>query len=242
MATALEVITAALKEINVLASGETASGDDATDGLAALNRLRDQWAAERLMIYPLGRTTLVLSNATSYPVGPQTPSPAQAWFNMARPMFIDHVGYVVTTTDPDTEYPLRQLTNAEWEQLPQKGLTGSIPTAWWYDATYPNGLLYLWPIPTDSGLTGVIYAPTAGVAFTSLSESVAGPPGWERCMVKNLAIEMLPSYGRQPDPLLMEQARDSKSVVKRSNGTVREMTFPAGALINGRGWYDIRTG
>jgi hypothetical protein len=243
MATALDSIKAAMREIGVLAAGEEPTGAEASEALDTLNRLIDQWAAERLEIFTITRTTLAIANNDSYPVGPSTPSPVQAWFNMVRPMFIDHVSYVVTTATPDQEVPIQPLTEQGWQNLPLKAQTGTIPQFWYYNPTYPNGTLHLWPILTDSGLTIALYAPTAVVELAALTTEIQLPPGYERMIVKNLALELAPSYSRKVDPMLLRQAADARAVVKASNHRLSDMSFPADALIgHGRGRFNVWTG
>jgi hypothetical protein len=60
-------------------------------------------------------------------------------------------------------------------------------------------------------------------------------------LVKSLAVELLPSYGRQPDPLLLRQAASAEGVVKRSNARLVELQFEGVTQDSGSG-YDIRIG
>lgn len=237
MATVNDIVVAALKEIGVLAAGETATAEDASDALASLNRLLDQWAAERLQIYTVTRTTwTIAANDGQYSVG------ASADVNVARPVFIDHVHFVDTSTDPDTESALQPLTEDAWARIEQKALTATLPQAWYYNPTFPTGTLSLWPVPTSATLLGALYAPQAVVAFSVLTSSVSLPPGYERMLVKHLALELLPSYEKQPNPVLLEAARESRAVVKAANKRLMDLSFELAALGSVRSAYDIRLG
>jgi hypothetical protein len=164
--------------------------------------------------------------------------------NIPRPVFINHVNLLDTTQDPDHETPLDPLTDDGWAAIAQKDLTSMRPSAWYYNPTFPYGTLSLWPVPTGAGLQGVIYVPTQVSTFTSLETAVSLPPGYERMIVKNLALELLPSYGREPSPALVMQAAASMATVKRANHRLSDMSFDSGALIgNSRaGAWDIRSG
>ncbi len=240
MATVLDVINSALTDIGVLAAGEAATGDDAADGLVALNNLIDQYAADRLQIYGLVRTTwTIVANTQTYTIG------SGGDIAIARPMIIDHVSFQDTSPTKPLEYQLNNLTEDAWTRVPIKTLTSPFPTSWYTSRAYPLDVLTLWPVPTDSNLQGVIYVPTAVAEFSALSTTVALPPGYKRMLQKALAMEMLPSYGRQPSPLLIEQARESKAIVKRSNTRLMDMSLDLAALVQGRDGrfiYDINSG
>jgi len=237
MAVVLDVVNAALKEIGVLAIGETATADDSIDALATLNRLLDQWAAERLQIHTVTRTLWTITTGVgTYAVA------SGSVVNVARPVYIDHVNFVDTSATPDLEQALNPLTEDAYSRIAQKALTSPFPTCWYYNPTYPTGTLELWPVPTSTTIQGVLYAPAAVVAFAALTTTVALPPGYERMIIKNLAMELSPSYGRAADQVLMQQAVESKEVVKRSNRRLMDLSVDAGALLQGRGTYDINSG
>jgi hypothetical protein len=231
-----DIVTSALKELGVLAAGEVATAADADEGLAALNRLVDQWAAEKLQIHTITRITWTISQVASYTVG------TGATINVPRPVFINEVRLVDTTPTPDMETPLQPLTDDGYAALPQKALTATRPYSWWYNPTVPTGTLHLFPIPTDSGLQGALYAPQPVQRFTSLSTAVSLPPGYERMLVKMLAVELGPSYEKPPDAALVRQAMEAQAAVKRSNRKTMDLSFPPDSLIGGGGWWDIRTG
>lgn len=116
-----------------------------------------------------------------------------------------------------------------------KMLTSTYPQGWYYNPTFPNGTLSFWPIPTGSGLKAAIYVPTQLVAFTDLGQEALLFPGYENMIVKNLALDLCPSYNRKPHPVLVGNAKESKAAVKRANTRTTEMTFPAGSLVGSRG-------
>jgi hypothetical protein len=234
--TLLDVITDALGDIGVLAEGEVPSAAQAALGLRAMNNLVDQWKAEKLVIYTTTRTlkTITVSDG-EYTVG------SGADINIARPVFIDHINLVDTAPAPDLETPLTKLTDETYAAIAQKALTSALPTSWYYNPTFPLGTLTLWPVPTQSGLQLALYVPTAVTEFTATSDSVSLPPGYKRMLVKSLAVELLPSYGRQPDPLLLRQAASAEGVVKRSNARLVELQFEGVIQDSGSG-YDIRVG
>ncbi len=237
MATAADLIRASLREIGVLASGEVGSNDDIADGLDTLNRMLDQWAAERLMIYTTTRTTwTITASQTSYTVG------TGANVAVTRPAFVSQVNIIDTATDPDTEYTLQRHTEASWAAVALKALTATKPTSYYYNPTFANATLWLWPVPTGTTLTGVLYAPARVASLAAQTTTVSVPPGYEEAIVKNLALKLLPSYERQPNPILVEQAKLAIGIVKRVNKRLSDAHLDAAALIGHGGHggsYDI---
>jgi hypothetical protein len=234
-----ELVTDALREIGVLAAGEVASAEDALSGLAALNRLVDQWKTEELNCYKTDRTTWSLVSGTQqYTLG------IGGTINIARPVFIDHINFEDTSPSKPIEYQMNPLTDDAWSRIPIHTITAPYPTSYYYNPTYPLGTVELWPVPTSATLRGVIYAPVSVTEFSTLSDVVSLPPGYRRMIVKNLAMEMCPSYARPSSPELQSQASDSKAAVKRSNKRLMDMTIETAALGTNAGKYryNILTG
>lgn len=239
--TALNVIDDALKEIGVLAAHETATGQDATDGQRKLNQLIDELASERLIIYTITRTTWTIASGTG-----QYDVATGGDVNIVRPVFLqdDAVKFQDTSLSPTTEFDLGKLTEVDWQRISQKTQTATYPAHWYYNPVYPTATLDLWPVPTSSTLQGVIYAPTAVTEFSALTDSVSLPPGYQRMLIKNLALELAPSYRAPVDPLLLRQASEAKSRIKEMNTRLRELDFEAGAQIGSDQAlaYDIKLG
>jgi len=145
---------------------------------------------------------------------------------------------------PALEIPLGPLlTEDEYAAIPLKALAGTRPARAYYNPTYPLGTLIPWPIPTAASLLWAVYAPAAVDEFADINAAVALPPGYRRMLTKALAVELLPVYVRETNPLLVSQAADAKATVKRRNERLRSMAFPPEALIgSGVGGWDIRVG
>ena len=154
------------------------------------------------------------------------------------------VNLLDTSVTPAIEMPLGMLTEDGWAGITAKDQTAPWPQRWYYNPTFPYGTLTLWPVPTGSSIQAVVYVKTQLAQFASLDDEVALPPAYERMIVTNLALELCPSYNRQPSPLLVKQAAESMAAVKRTNRRLSDLTFPAGSLIgnSGRRLYDIRVG
>jgi hypothetical protein len=236
VATARDIITASLQELGVLAAGEVATAAEANDGLALLNRWLDSKAAERLQIYTVTRSLwAIIPNKHTYTVG------TGGNCNIARPMFVNEIQFVDTSMDPDLELPLTPLTDATYAAINMKDFGSTYPQAAYYNPTYPLASITLWPVPLSSTLQGVIYSATAVTQLPTLDTAISMPPGYELMLVKNLAVQMAPSYERQVNSLLLEQAREAVAIVKRSNKRLDDLVIDRAALVQGNRWgfYNI---
>lgn len=239
MATFSDIVKAALLDLNAIDATTTPSSADGELGLSRLNRLIDQWALERLTIYYFVRTTgTITANDGTYTVG------SGGDINIARPIYFNAVNFIDTSTDPDTELPLHRLTDEMYAAIAFKAQTSTYPTSWHYNPAWPTATLNFWPIPTSSTLQYALYVPTALTQASALSTTFTLPPGYQRFMETALAVELASAFGRPLTEDLLLKARDAKQAVQRRNLMLQDMTFDAGAIIQGRGygWYDIRSG
>lgn len=228
-ATATDLIESALREISVLSGAESADAPDAEDGLQTLNRLIDGWETQRLQIYTVTRTTwTIVASTGQYTVG------SGGNVNIERPIYVNHVNFVDTTQSPEREYELSKLTDDGWAAISSKERESTWPEAYYYNPVYPLATVDLWPVPNIGTLEGAIYYPEAVSQISALTSTIALPPGYARMIVKSLAVEMAPSYGYQPDPLLVKQANDAIGDVKRANIQLQEVHLDRAALIGGR--------
>ncbi len=239
--TARDICAEALGDLMVNGVGQSMSAADGDRAFDKLNNLLDQWASESLMLYSDVRTTWVLvANQTSYTVG------TGGNVAVARPVYVDSVGFIDTSQSPTLEIPLTPLTDQDYAAIPIKGLTSTLQGYYYYNLTFPLATLSMYPIPTRTDLQGVIYARSHVTEFASLSTVVSLPPGWRRMMVANLAVECAPAWEREPSSQLQKIAAESKATLKRSQIRLVDAKLDGGALIGGNrnhsGYYDFLVG
>ena len=140
---------------------------------------------------------------------------------------------------------MERLTEQAFQAITQKDLQSTLPLYWYWNPTFPFGVVQLWPVPTQAGLQGVMYAGTAVTQFSALTDALSLPPGYKRMIVKNLATEIAPQFAVTVTPELQSQAQQSMMVVKRANLRIRDIVSDPGSLTApwAAGWgYDIRLG
>lgn len=238
--TARNLITRALRRIGIVGAGQTASSEDASDGLDLLNAMLDSFATERLLVPCIERTTWSLVSGTaSYTVG------AGGDVDIVRPVFVEDIRFIDTSQDPDIELGLGpMLTDQSYATIPQKAATSTYPTRVYYNPTFTGtglGTITFWPVPTSATLLGVIYAPTALTQIVSLNTTLLLQPGYRWFLQEQLAAFAAPEFGVSLPAELRESARDAKANIKRANIRLIEQATFEGAMLSGCGQYNILT-
>lgn len=236
--TVSDLIRLSLMRVNILQAGGTATDEDQSDAFVILNVWLDALSAERLMIPFILRTLWTISSTKGTPTNPYTVG-AGGDINVAKPIYVDHVNYLNNAVSPSVELPLTPLTADAYSGIPIKTQTSTLPASAYYQPTYAAGLgsLYLFPVPSQSSLQGVLYAPSAVAQFSAVSDAVIVPPGYTKFLVDGLAIE-LGSMLRENlpiDPVLIAGVRSLKSTLKTVNTPQLDMSFdPAVAGVGAR--------
>lgn len=209
-----DLITAALKLIGAVAKSETVDADEQQDSFARLNDMLDAWAAESTSVYSVVRS---INNLTA---GKQTYTIGKSGvpdFNQVRPQIIQDAGIISTTSVPNFELPMRQLTVDEWASVTIKGVPSSLPYYLYYDLAYPLGTISLWPVPSVSSIQLALYVPTQISQFLTVNDTIVLPPGYAEAIRYNLAVRLAPEFGRPLDPTIAALASMSYATVQRAN-------------------------
>lgn len=209
--TGTSLVTASLRLIGALASGEPPGANESTDGLAALNRMIASWSNESLMIFREAPETFALiASQRSYTMG------TGGNFNTTRPQRIERALLQVAGTSPTVELPIKILNLDEYADITIKDLTSTLPAYLYNDDSYPLASLSFWPVP--SGIQNVVlYSWKPLTTWTDVTTDVTFPPGYEEALVYNLAIRLAPEYGKSVTPDVASIAAASKASIKRMN-------------------------
>jgi hypothetical protein len=221
MTTALGIITSAMRKAGILTKGESASADEAADGLEMLNDLLASISNDSMVVYARTLNNFTLSGGTSsYTIG------TGATFNTARPIKIISA-YVRSGT---VDYPLTIVSDEQFATIPMKAING-IPQFLNFTNDFPNATIKLYPVPDSSYQ---IYLLTEKQLSTfALSDTVSLPPGWRRMLVYNLAIELAPEYGQSLPAEVVEIAKESKSEIRSAVMAAKSMQWDSGLETTG---------
>lgn len=232
MATAADLIRRSLKLLGVLAAGESLRAEDQADGLTELNALLGTWANDGLNTFGKRVSSHVLTPSTSpHSIG------SGGTINTTRPVRIDGAG--ITQVGQSAETPLRILTESEFQAIPDKTQTAAVPSALWFNGLYPLAHLWLWPVPTTAA-TLVLYSWTRITEFAAASDAVSLPDGYENALAHALALQLAPMFGVEPSGLLVQNAAESLTAIKRTNNKTELAEIDPAVL--GGGAVNLYTG
>lgn len=207
MTTALDLITRALRQANILGEGQVPSGDQANDALGVLNDMLDSWNTDSLVLYQTTNDVVAtVPGQAVYTVG------TGGDFNIDRPGQINsaYVEY------QGVSYQVYEINQDEYNLLTLKSMTQVFPRFFLYLNTFPLGTLTLWPTPTTNS-TFTLSVDRVLANIPSTGTTVVLPPGYAKAIRSNLALELCVEYGKEPAPTLVKLAKDAKADVKRAN-------------------------
>jgi hypothetical protein len=214
--TVQELVNKALQLIGVIAAGHTPAPEESDDAFAVLNNLVSSWNAQQIPLYQVASQTVPLTGAEFYTL-------------TSRPNRIKSAD--VRSTIGTCQSPA--LVDAlGWAAIPDKTRTGIYAEALFCDYGFPDAKVYLTPRPTGGTLE--VWAFTRLSQFTSLSQTITLPDGYERALRTSLAVELAPEYGRTATPELVGIANEAKNAITQLNATVLGEVTPGAAATTGR--------
>lgn len=216
--TALDIIKRAMRLAGVYSIGEEPSADETTSGLQALNGMIESWANETLMIYVHTSDSIPLVAATgAYTLG------ASGTVVTTRPIEALDTSYVVYQ---NVTYPCPALTLDQYNTIPYKLQTATFPWSMWFEPTFPNATITVYPTPTASS-TLVFWSKKQLSQFTALTDVVTFPPGYYDALCYNMAVFWCPEFdGASIPKQVVMQAGNLKRMIKRTNTARLPMVIP----------------
>lgn len=222
MTTASDIIAASARLIGVTRKGEALDSDEADDGLETLNAMLGSWANDGLLIYSQTWENFTLTPGTAtYTIG------SSGTFNTTRPIQILH-GFIRENT---TDYPLKIVSEKEYNWISDKSTTSNIPRFLNYDPQFTLGKIRLWETPLAANPL-YINSEKQVSSYAALSTSFSLPPGWEHAIKHNLAIMMAPEFEIEVPQLVLMEAAKSLGRLKSTRARQTDMSYecPGGRI------------
>ncbi len=240
--TALSIVEDAFEGLNICRASEL-NPEDATVGLKLLNRLLDNWNADRQAVYAETFSTFTATGGLQpHTIGLVANAPT--WNVLTnRPVNVTAANLITGAGTSAYRTPIYIRDKDWWNNVSLRAMTSAIPTDLYYEATWPNGNLYFWPVPSGAlsielRLRVLLAQMTAAATFTL-------PPGYQDAITLTLEEDLATVYSVSANNLsiLNKKARDARARVFANNAQVpRLRTVDAGMPGSslGGGWdYNI---
>lgn len=230
---ATDLINGSLRLIGMLAEGEVPSSQTSNDALVALNQMLDSWSTESLNIFN------TQDQVFNWPANEkvQTLGPTGDFVGN-RPVNIDDSTYYIDASI-GISFPIKIINQLQYDSIAVKNLNTIYPKYLWINMEYPNVSLTLYPVP-NRVLQWHFISFDELTQPSTLSSTLAFPPGYLRAFRYNLAMELAPEFGVSVSSEVVKIANESKANIRRLNITYDVLRFPS-AIRSNRSMYDIYT-
>jgi hypothetical protein len=190
-----------------------------SDGLVLANQLADQWSSRTVYSWSDNFVQYTLTAGHQpHLLGPGLTPPDFALPVTAggvRPERLYLAGAsLILPSNVDT--PLNVRDDDWWAGQNVKSITSSVPTDIYYSGDWPNGELWLWPVPSTSCGIRLRLRSLMG-QFTAITDTFTGPPAYEKAFTLSLAEEMCDWWGLPVPPGLPARAARARVIVQINN-------------------------
>lgn len=231
MATALGIITRAMRLAGVIGKGETPDADESADGLVALNSMLDSWQIESLFVSQILEESFTLTSGfDAFTIG------SGGNFNTTRPAKVVDTCFILLS---NIIYNVKVVDEKTFTGFQTVGQTG-MPHNLYYDAAYPLATIFF-DYTTDQAYNFHLKSWRALQSFSTLTTALSMPPGNERAITYSLAQEFGPEFGAAIPDYVNKIAGEARANIKRINLKVPILGMEVGYINNRRIW-NIRTG
>lgn len=216
--------TTALRLLGVASAEQPISADMAQSALEALNTLLDSFSVERLLTWTRPRYVLPLvADKGAYSWGLVTGETTPADISHPAPVRLE-IALLNIGGAPAQEWPIRILTQEEWEEdVWFKDLASMYVECVYLEATQPYNVLHVYPVPTG-GHTLILLPWQAHSPYASWDSVLEWPQGYQRAFQYNLALELAPQYMVEPSQTIMRIADESKRALYPINLTMGHLS------------------
>jgi hypothetical protein len=233
--TVSDLLIKSMKKIGVIASGETPPVTELQDALLDLQLMLRSWASKKIQVYATVSESKVLTanqGVYTWAVGGN--------INSLRPYEIVSA-FIRDSNNSDTT--LTRLSKNMYNDIGTKSRAG-IPDYYWYNPTYPLGLLYLFPIP-DTSYTLYIDSlkPFTELSnFNLISDTFSFPPDYEEAVIYNLCVRLAPEFGKSVPQETIAIAKSTYDALVNLNANNQVESVRLRLPVNNYSTYNINNG
>ncbi len=225
MSIATDLIKSSMRLIGVIAAGETPRAEELNDALDVLNDILEDWSTESLAVWGSSNQTFnTVAGQATYTIGPA------GNFNTARPIDI-HDAYC---TYGGVDFPVKPIAQEDYNRIVLKTQQQPIVERLLYVNENPLGVVTLWPVPSQV-IPLTISCNRILTAIPTLATALVYPPGYQKALRYNLAVDLAAEYGKMAAPDVIAIAKTSKGNIKTANITKPTMRFDGVLMDSGDG-------
>lgn len=224
------IVNDAMVEIGALDPTQTADATESFVAAGKLNRLLNNWNADGAGCYAVSFPAFTLTPNLQ----PHTIGPTGTWTLTERPVAIDGLQLVLTNVSPNVNVTIILHDSDWWQNVSVPTLAQSYPTDGYYDPTFPNGSLYLYPIPTTAWGVQLKIRSTLTDAL-SVTDTIVLPPGYQDAVTLTLAEDLAGLLHAPMPQLLPEKAAKARARIFANNLEVPKITTWDAGMPSGRG-------
>ena len=210
--TVRDLLEKSFRTIHALGAGEHMTDEESTDALDVLNGVLEQANIDKLIgSYQTDLVVPMIGNKVSYTIGPASTTPD---VTATRPVEI--LGGFSRRSSID--FPILVSAKEDYNRIVNK----TIGIAGWelmvyYEAQFPKGVLYVYPVPLDTLTTIYLSVINAIAQFATLDDVVSMPPGYRIWLQYKTAKRLAPEYGMTFTQDMQDNLMDAEAALKRNN-------------------------
>lgn len=227
--TPLDLIKGAFDLINITGDGLEPSTEMTSKAFVMLNDIVKIWNIEKLMLY---KEELVVGTMTGN-VNPTTIGPTGAAITASRPVRIERAYTRYPGGSNPVDFQMEQIDHNRYQEIIVKSAGTSYPTHFYYQPDFPNGKIFTYPVQSRD-IEIHISCWMQLEEFTSITQEINLPFGYDTALKYQLACDISPTYGK---PLMrgdnvFDRAADLRSKIKRANQPDNNVQLDAALMSN----------
>jgi hypothetical protein len=225
------MINGSCRLISVIQQNETLDADNMNIAVYALNGMIESWSNNRLMIYNVAEYVFPLTGAQTYTLGP-----GGDW-DVQRPIAIEVAKARINPgTAQQLDISMSQLTFEQYADISVKNTASTFPFAYYDDGDYPLRHVTFFPVPSGPAEVA-LWLREPLLDLSNIDSAIAYPPGYERALRFNLAVELAAEFGKTASEYVIAKANNSVMELQRLNAVPRYMNGDGGMIRGSRGKY-----
>lgn len=233
-------LTLALSEIRVVRGGDVPQAASMQLALDLFNELLEALCGTPRALFSVSFTTFTtVPSLQPHTIGTATTGPAATFAMTRRPIRLLSANLVLQT---NINRPIWIRDRKWWSEQRAPAITGALSTDLYYEADWPLGQIWLWPIITQA--LGIQLQTQNELAAVTQADTLDLPQGYQQALRLTLAEVAAPHFGQVFSPDQKELARNARATVWANNDQIPNLvTRDAGMpRQRGGGAFDYRTG